>query len=82
MREQAAVLSAALRLAKEFGDGAVANLKRRLKRLMEAQPDVSVDYIEGVDADSLRPVRKAVRGTRLLLAARVGPVRLIDNTAL
>lgn len=82
LREQAAVLPAALRLVKEFGDGPVANLKRRLKRLMEAQPDVSVDYIEVVDAESLRPVRKAMRGTRLLLAAQVGPVRLIDNTGL
>ena len=82
LREQAAVLPAALRLVKEFGDGPVANLKRRLKRLMEAQPDVSVDYIEVVDAESFRPVRKAMRGTRLLLAAQVGPVRLIDNTGL
>ena len=82
LREQAAVLPAALRLAKEFGDGPVANLKRRLKRLMEAQPDVSVDYIEVVDAESFRPVRKTMRGTRLLLAAQVGPVRLIDNTGL
>ena len=82
LREQAAVLPAALRLAKEFGAGPVASLKRRLKRLIEAQTDVSVDYVEVVDAESLQPVRKAMRGTRLLLAARVGQVRLIDNTAL
>lgn len=82
LREQASVLPAAIRLAKESVSDSVEGLKRRLKRLMEAQPDVSVDYVEVVDADSLRPVRKAVRGTRLLLAARVGPVRLIDNSAL
>ena len=82
LREQASVLPAAIRLAKESVSDSVGGLKRRLKRLMEAQPDVSVDYVEVVDADSLRPVRKAVRGTRLLLAARVGPVRLIDNSAL
>ena len=82
LRQQAAVLPAALRLAKEFGDGPVANLRRRLKRFMEAQPDVSVDYVEVVDAESLRPVRKATRGTRLLMAVRVGPVRLIDNTTM
>ena len=82
LREQAAVLPAAVQLAKEFGEGSVAGLKRRLKRLMEAHPDVSVDYVEVVDAESLQPVRKAMRGTRLLLAARVGQVRLIDNTAL
>ena len=28
---------------------------------MEAQPDVSVDYVEVVDADSFRPVRKRAR---------------------
>jgi len=82
LREQASVLPAAIRLAKESVSDSVGGLKRRLTRLMEAQPDVSVDYVEVVDADSLRPVRKAVRGTRLLLAARVGPVRLIDNSAL
>lgn len=82
LRQQAAVLPAALRLAKEFGDGPVANLRRRLKRFMEAQPDVSVDYVEVVDAESLRPVRKAKRGTRLLMAVWVGPVRLIDNTTM
>ena len=82
LREQAAVLPAAIQLAKKSVGKSVTGLKRRLTRLMQAQPDVSVDYVEVVDANSLQSVRKAVRGSRLLLAAQVGPVRLIDNTAL
>ena len=82
LREQAAVLPAAIWLAKKSVGKPVTGLKRRLTRLMQAQPDVLVDYVEVVDANSLQSVRKAVRGSRLLLAAQVGPVRLIDNTAL
>lgn len=82
LREQATVLPEAIRLAKKSVGKPVTELKRRLTRLMQAQPDVSVDYVEVVDANSLQSVRKAVRGSRLLLAAQVGPVRLIDNTAL
>ena len=81
-RKQAAVLPAAIHLARQSRGASAGNLKRRLRRLMESQPDVSVDYVEVVDAKSLKSVAKAERGSRLLLAARVGGVRLLDNTAL
>ena len=81
LRDQAAVLPEAIQIARGF-EGSVVSLRRRLVRLLESQPDVSVDYVTIVDAESLRPVRQLVRGNRLLLAAQVGPVRLIDNVAL
>ena len=81
-RKQAAVLPAAIHLARQFRGTSAGILKQRLWRLLESQPDVSVDYVEVVDAKSLKPLGKAARGARLLLAARVGGVRLIDNTAL
>lgn len=81
LRDQAAVLPEAIQIARGF-KGSVVSLRRRLVRLMESQPDVSVDYVAIVDAESLQPVRQLVRGNRLLLAAQVGPVRLIDNVAL
>ena len=81
-REQAAVLPAAIHLARQSHGTSAGILKRRLRRLLESQPDVSVDYVEVVDAKSLKPLGKVARVSRLLLAARVGNVRLIDNTAL
>ncbi len=81
VRDQAAVLPEAIQIARGF-KGSVVSLRRRLVRLLESQPDVSVDYVAIVDAESLQPVRQLGRGNRLLLAAQVGPVRLIDNVAL
>lgn len=56
--------------------------------LIRSQPMVELDYFEVVDADSLEPLAFNCRetpftGTALaLVAARVGPVRLIDNLPL
>jgi pantoate--beta-alanine ligase len=42
----------------------------------------SVDYLVVVDAASLEPVARAVDGCRILAAARLGAVRLLDNLPL
>jgi pantoate--beta-alanine ligase len=41
-----------------------------------------VDYVELVHPETLRPVERAVPGTRALVAAFLGRTRLIDNLAL
>ena len=41
-----------------------------------------LDYVELVDPTRLRPVERAVPGTRALVAAFLGRTRLIDNVAL
>ncbi len=38
-----------------------------------------VDYVELCDAESLKPIRHLARPARLLVAARLGKTRLIDN---
>ncbi|MFY9636387.1 MAG: pantoate--beta-alanine ligase, partial [Cellulosimicrobium cellulans] len=58
------------------------------RALIESQPLVALDYFDVVDPDTLEPLaencRKVpFRGEGLaLIAAKVGPVRLIDNAPL
>jgi pantoate--beta-alanine ligase len=47
--------------------------------LISAQPGVSLDYLEIVDPETLIPVSLIEPGSRALVAATVGGVRLIDN---
>lgn len=41
-----------------------------------------IDYVEAVDKETLRPVRRLKRGTLIALAVNFGKTRLIDNTVL
>ncbi len=82
LRQQAQVIWKAICVARAAGNTGAGQLKRRLKRLIGKQPDVSVDYVEFVEAVSLRPVKRVASGVRLLLAVNVGGVRLIDNAKL
>ncbi|HUZ08566.1 MAG TPA: pantoate--beta-alanine ligase [Acidimicrobiales bacterium] len=83
-RSAAAVLSRALGSARE----AVAGGERRpgevsalMTALVGEEAQVSLDYATVVDADDLTvpPVIQPGRALRLLIAAQVGAVRLIDN---
>jgi pantoate--beta-alanine ligase len=86
-RQAAVVLSRALRLADEAVKGGERDADRVRQILAEAirsEPLASLDYAEVADAESLEPVRSIAleRPTVALLAARVGPARLIDNALL
>ena len=70
-------------------DGARASIARgerdalritaAMREALRGEPLAEADYVELVDAETLEPVTR-LRGVCLaLLAARVGPVRLIDN---
>ena len=85
-RAAAGVLSRALaagRAALAEGERASAALCAVMRAVVESEPLVDLDYAAVVDARTL--VEPAVvgdlAGVRLLVAARVGPVRLIDNSA-
>lgn len=61
------------------GERDSARLLAALRRGLDAEPAVSLDYAEIVDAESLEPVVSLRGACYVLLAARVGGTRLIDN---
>lgn len=81
-RQQALALRRSL-LAMEqaiaTGERGSEALVARGRQVLDAEPDVHVDYLSVVDADTLLPVKTAVAGTLVAVAAWVGETRLIDN---
>jgi pantoate--beta-alanine ligase len=82
-RRAALVLSRALRAGAEelaAGSGPEA-AEARMREVVALEPQAELDYAAAVTADDLEPARSAAAGRplRLLVAATVGPVRLIDN---
>ncbi|MGC0141368.1 pantoate--beta-alanine ligase [Pseudactinotalea sp. Z1732] len=83
-RAEALRLSGALRAAHRAAEqGAPAGevLSAAEQVLAEAAPDVvDLDYLELVDPVTMRPHRRGAGAALLVVAARVGRTRLIDNT--
>ncbi len=87
-RQAATVLSRALatgRGALAHGERAGATVAGAMRAVVATEPLVELDYAVLVDVDTLQEVQAASVGDlgslRLLIAAQVGPVRLIDNSA-
>jgi pantoate--beta-alanine ligase len=84
-RRAAARLSRALAAARDAYDGGereAATLEAVGRGVLEAEPAIAVDYLAVVDGGSLEPVERASPGDVLLLAARLGGTRLLDNVVL
>ena len=84
-RKQALALRRALAAAERMhADGVQdgADLKAGMMACFEAARGVTLEYLEIVDAETLDPVDRVGRPAAVLLAARVGNTRLIDNTVL
>ena len=56
-------------------------LKRQLKRLIEAQPAARIDYVEFFDPLTLEPVTSPALRHALAPAVFIGQTRLIDNAS-
>ncbi len=81
-RIAATVLHRALVAAREdlaAGEHNVLRLQNTMRRVLDAEPGVKIDYVEVVDADSFEPVAHITRSSYILLAAYLGKTRLIDN---
>jgi len=61
------------------GERNPAHLLVALRRVIDAEPAVVLDYAEIVDAETLEPVVSLRGECLILLAAKVGKTRLIDN---
>ena len=87
-REAALVLSRALRLIEKRANAHEPLDLDSARALVESQPLVGLDYFEVVDPRTLEPLAENCRDTPFrgeglaLIAAKVGPVRLIDNAPL
>ena len=81
-RAQAVGLSAALRAAHARWSGGERDgnaLESCARRALEVYPGVRPEYISAVEPDALAPVATVGAGCLMLVAARVGSTRLIDN---
>lgn len=86
-RRAALVLSSALREAAQAvreGQRSAERVRQILRETIESEPLAQLDYAEVADAETLEPLDRLTedRPARALVAARVGPARLIDNAAL
>jgi pantoate--beta-alanine ligase len=83
-RRAALMLPRALVLARGLvlGEGvtAAAELRDRLREYISSEPRVQIDYVSVADEETLEELDRIDRPALVLLAARVGATRLIDNT--
>jgi pantoate--beta-alanine ligase len=63
------------------GERGPAALEAAMQARLGAEPIAEVDYAVVADGATLQPVNAVHDGCRLLIAAKVGGVRLIDNAA-
>ena len=84
-RAAATALGRALRAAEQLalsGERDSARIEEAARAVIAAEPRCALDYATVVDRDTFQPI-PALEGDALLaIAARVGPVRLIDNAPL
>lgn len=84
-RKTAKLLRRSLERARELvwnGETNSARITGEMESLLESDPRIKVDYVALVDPASLRPAERVVSGCVVLIAARVGSTRLIDNAIL
>lgn len=84
-RTAARCLSRGLFRARELfqaGEREAGTLAEVVRREVEAEPRAALEYAEARDPESLVPVQERAERMTILVAARVGPARLIDNITL
>lgn len=74
-------MPAALSLSKALFAGEKGSTRQQVLELARAEisPEAKLEYLELVDADSFEPTEPGLTRAALIVAAKVGEVRLIDN---
>lgn len=81
-RLSALALSKSLRLAESRlreGEADVPGIRREMHDLLNATPNLKLEYATIVDPDSIAELTRPQRSQVAVIAARVGTTRLIDN---
>jgi pantoate--beta-alanine ligase len=81
-RKEAAVLYKSLLLARQMinrGERSAQKIINRMKALIKQKKAAAIDYVEIVDAATLKPVKNIAGDILIALAVRIGNTRLIDN---
>jgi pantoate--beta-alanine ligase len=81
-RRRAACLHRALKAGEDLVRAGVAEpdkVRQKMRAVMRAEQGVGVDYAEVADPDTLAPLTAIQDRMVLLVAARIGTTRLIDN---
>jgi pantoate--beta-alanine ligase len=79
-RQHALILSKTLNWVKSnFDTENIQMLQQQAEQMIGAEPDISLEYFEIVDGDTLSPATAATQNIVALVAARAGKTRLIDN---
>ncbi|MGH9815457.1 MAG: pantoate--beta-alanine ligase [Candidatus Acidiferrales bacterium] len=81
-RRRATVLHRALDAARTeilSGERDAARLLGRMREVLKSEPAAAPDYVEIVDADTFEPVTLLRRECLVLMAVRLGGMRLLDN---
>lgn len=84
-RRRAVRLSRSLARARalfERGERRSAPLSEAVVQELAADPEIVLQYVEVVDPDSFSPLAEIRRGAVVVLAAKLGTTRLIDNIRL
>ena len=85
-REKASIIYQGLKEAKlafRNGERNALDLEQIVRSKIESEPLALIDYVAVVDAETLEPLNYIEEEPVLIaVAARFGPVRLIDNTVL
>lgn len=84
-RKEAPILKKSLDLAARLVSGGAtdaAEIKYRMRALIETAPSSAIDYISIADPDTLEELDAVEGSAVILLAVRIGTTRLIDNMIL
>lgn len=81
-RKDATILLAALRLARTLinkGERSSRNLRKEIIQIIKSKKSAKIDYVEIVDAHTLRRLTRIKGKVLVALAVYIGKTRLIDN---